>query len=742
MKELKYIANYYFKRSRFWGQVSLPENVNFPVTDNCNSQCVMCDVWKESSENDMSISEIEQLFSSKLFSKVKHIGLSGGEPTLRKDLVEIVEILKQQLHKLQTLSITTHGYHSDRWAQFLPKILEILDKKNIHFTLNVSIDGKRDIHNLNRGISTAYDKATETIKIAKALGINVQVQHTVTPLNFNYLNSSFKTLSNLSNNFIVRRSVEVARLDNKETINKLGSYERLDSVMSDFLSYSDLKQSTLNPARRLFYKDLANRLANNTERKAPCYYKNEGIVVSASGDLFHCSISYQSIGNGLKVDPIDLYFSKTSMDIREKIIETQCPICLHDQSGAWSPFALFWETFNSKFPSFVKNYKKISKLLQVFNSYVKSEFKILFDKKKTFENISPELGVIVGAYGGEHVGDSAILGGVILRTKEKYGTKNFVVLSSRPDRTKIWIKGLKFSSDINISVVHREKYNIVSKHSLFHKSAVIYGGGPIMELFEDMMFNLKIINYFIKNKLPFFIEGCGFGPFNSKLGRYLGKEFFRKADQITLRQNVKIDKPYILKVDPAFDYLFANKPLQKVIPNELVNFTSKYEKIVILNLRPLWSKYAKGANLKSLHDNVIAALSMLIKSNSNIGFLYIPFNFDHYGFSDVNPALDILDKVESAENYCIVEKELTFKEIINYITLAESAICMRFHACIFASALGLKTMGIDYSGSGKGKVNGLYEMGLINASLNLNNINIDILNNFVSSADVSTVGIS
>ena len=39
--------------------------------------------------------------------------------------------------------------------------------------------------------------------------------------------------------------------------------------------------------------------------------------------------------------------------------------------------------------------------------------------------------LIVGAYGGEHVGDSAILGGVISELNKKYGHAEYDVLSTR-----------------------------------------------------------------------------------------------------------------------------------------------------------------------------------------------------------------------------------------------------------------------------------------------------------------------
>ena len=92
-KSAQYIYNYYvspgFGRSKY----QYPTHVNFPITDNCNSKCRMCNVWKDKSENELLPEQIEQIYSDKLFKNVQHLGISGGEPTLRKDLLECVDAI-------------------------------------------------------------------------------------------------------------------------------------------------------------------------------------------------------------------------------------------------------------------------------------------------------------------------------------------------------------------------------------------------------------------------------------------------------------------------------------------------------------------------------------------------------------------------------------------------------------------------------------------------------------------------
>ena len=77
MKTITYLYEWYFKKSRLNNNRDLPYVINFPITDNCDSQCVMCNVCKDKVENELSASEIAEIFQDTLYKEVKHIGISG-----------------------------------------------------------------------------------------------------------------------------------------------------------------------------------------------------------------------------------------------------------------------------------------------------------------------------------------------------------------------------------------------------------------------------------------------------------------------------------------------------------------------------------------------------------------------------------------------------------------------------------------------------------------------------------------
>ena len=91
----------------------------------------------------MSLEEINKF--SKSFDHLKSITITGGEPFLRKDIKEIVEIFYKN-NGLQYASIHSHGLLNERVVQTVEKILKDLPKLKVIYC--TSIDGLEKKHNL------------------------------------------------------------------------------------------------------------------------------------------------------------------------------------------------------------------------------------------------------------------------------------------------------------------------------------------------------------------------------------------------------------------------------------------------------------------------------------------------------------------------------------------------------------------------------------------------------------------
>ena len=95
------------------------------VTDRCNLRCVYCMPdegvdWMAPQSDLLSADDIEAVARAAASVGVDHLKLTGGEPTIRKDIVEITERLGR-INGIRDLSLTTNGMFLDRLAEPLQR---------------------------------------------------------------------------------------------------------------------------------------------------------------------------------------------------------------------------------------------------------------------------------------------------------------------------------------------------------------------------------------------------------------------------------------------------------------------------------------------------------------------------------------------------------------------------------------------------------------------------------------------
>jgi MoaA/NifB/PqqE/SkfB family radical SAM enzyme len=126
-------------------------------TARCDLRCAICNRWKESSssEDELSLEEIKTVLAKFRDAGAEILTLWGGEPTLRRDLPEILAEAKRL--GLRTSMCTN--------CNSLPKkadaILPNLD------TLLCSLDGFGETHDAQRGVPGLYDRVLASLGEAK-----------------------------------------------------------------------------------------------------------------------------------------------------------------------------------------------------------------------------------------------------------------------------------------------------------------------------------------------------------------------------------------------------------------------------------------------------------------------------------------------------------------------------------------------------------------------------------------------
>src|SRR5690606_12474368 len=102
-----------------------PYFLNYPTATLCNHKCVMCNIHEIKKRDEVEVEDLKKILSDPLFGNIESIGLSGGEPFMKKDLVEVITALVEKLKSLHHFSINSNGQLPNRIKAWLPLLKEI-----------------------------------------------------------------------------------------------------------------------------------------------------------------------------------------------------------------------------------------------------------------------------------------------------------------------------------------------------------------------------------------------------------------------------------------------------------------------------------------------------------------------------------------------------------------------------------------------------------------------------------------
>tara|TARA_B100000029_G_scaffold400740_1_gene399758 strand:- start:4054 stop:5091 length:1038 start_codon:yes stop_codon:yes gene_type:complete len=295
--------------TRIFKSIFLNQIPNYSVIyidGRCNMLCSFC-CHAAMNARKTPIISAEQWGS--IFKKAKsllHLTVTGGEPFIRKDFVEIIDNIINSCG-VPRISIKTNGFYIDRIKNFIPTLIE--KHPETEFTLSISLDGPEDVHDKVRNFKGAYKKVLETIEEMKIYrnkpNFFLRLASVLTKDNKDILENLFNQTQAWPIDF--HELILVRDVPEKEQLELKADYEKLSKVQQKRAS-KEWKKSFNGKLFEKIYLETIKRIDSN-KVYSPCLAGGRFVEIFPDGVVRGCEVQklwdVSKIGN-VKEDNLDI----------------------------------------------------------------------------------------------------------------------------------------------------------------------------------------------------------------------------------------------------------------------------------------------------------------------------------------------------------------------------------------------------------------------------------------------------
>jgi MoaA/NifB/PqqE/SkfB family radical SAM enzyme len=141
------------------------ESVFLFITSRCQSKCRTCFNHENlNRDDDLTFDQIKTISeTSGTFDK---LWLSGGEPFLRPEMVDIIALFHEK-NGVKTINLPSNGLAKDKIVKMTGELLDRCPELTVH--LNFSLDGLGVVHDDIRGVPGGFLKTVDTVETIRRM---------------------------------------------------------------------------------------------------------------------------------------------------------------------------------------------------------------------------------------------------------------------------------------------------------------------------------------------------------------------------------------------------------------------------------------------------------------------------------------------------------------------------------------------------------------------------------------------
>lgn len=329
------------------------DHVSIKLLSKCNAQCVMCDIGNKIGGEYF----LEKYIILKILDELKEIGVefitfTGGEPTLRNDLIELVEYAKKLGFKV-FLSTNAHLLSKEKISRL---------KKAGLFGFKFSLDSiDKEKHDNIRRLKDNFDQVIFAIKESVKEGMEVYVNSVI--MNHTYKESldflrylSSLNVKNISFSMLEEENESLKYVLSKEQVKEfyieiMPNLYYLAKEQGIFLKINPQLEQIANSKKENMEQDITKNLdkfndeiINFSElkygktffKKNPCKTITSSFMIRENGNIYPCCMASgnkMSMGD-IKTQSIrNILESKKYHLFKEDIAKSKNSICEYCKDG-------------------------------------------------------------------------------------------------------------------------------------------------------------------------------------------------------------------------------------------------------------------------------------------------------------------------------------------------------------------------------------------------------------------------
>jgi len=302
-------------------------SVVFVLTDRCNLRCLMCDIWQKniSQRRELSLAQVKQVLESLFLKGLKYINYTGGEPFMREDLKDILNISFSLFPKTY-ITISSNGTMKEEMLSFFSGQGDRIRR----IFLKISIDGIGDTHDKVRQSKGSFERINHNIKMLQERYplLDIEIKFAITPWNYYEIEKMARYCQQqklkLFIKFIENTKAYTNNLYYEDNIKK---NKFKFSVGQIKLIKEQVKRiKNLNFVNRHYLGYLIDFL-NGKIMKNHCYLSQKFLFITSGGSVYTCR-NFVPLGNINQTNINAILKSRVSYENIEQQNKNICNKCL------------------------------------------------------------------------------------------------------------------------------------------------------------------------------------------------------------------------------------------------------------------------------------------------------------------------------------------------------------------------------------------------------------------------------